>query len=79
MGRNAKKLNFIIEEDICRELESLIPAGKRSFVVNNALRKELETIRRKKSVEKLISLSSKGKRFTTSEIIEGLAKDRRGH
>jgi len=79
MGRNAKKLNFVIEEDIRRELERLIPAGKRSVVVNNALRKELETIRRKKSVEKLVTMSSKGKKFSNHEIIEGLARDRRGH
>jgi hypothetical protein len=79
MGRNARKLNFIIEEGICRELETLIPAGKRSIVVNNALRKELESLRRKSVVEKLISRPPEGKRFSNREIMEGLAKDRKGH
>ena len=79
MGRNTRKLNFLIEEEICRELEKLIPAGKRSVVVNEALRKELETIRRKITVNKILSSSFEGKRFSNREIIEGLARDRKGH
>ena len=51
MGRTSKKLNFLIEEGLCRDLEMLVPAGKRSRVVNEALRKELESIRRKRSIE----------------------------
>jgi len=79
MGRTSKKLNFLIEESLCRDLETLVPAGKRSKVVNEALRKELESIRRKKSVEKLISSPPAGKQFSNCEIIEGLSKDRRSH
>jgi len=79
MGRNSRKLNFLIEEEICRELENLIPPGKRSVVVNEALRKELETIRRKNTVNKILSSPFKGKRFSNREIIEGLARDRKGH
>ena len=79
MGRTSKKLNFLIEEGLCRDLETLVPAGKRSRVVNEALRKELESIRRKRSVEKLLSSPPSGKQFSNREIIEGLSKDRRSH
>lgn len=79
MGRTTKKLNFLIDESICDELERLVPAGKRSKVVNKALRKELDAIRRKKAAEKLLSSQSTGKKFSNTEIIEGLAKDRRTH
>jgi rRNA-processing protein FCF1 len=79
MGRNVRKLNFLIEEGICQELERLIPTGKRSIMVNNALRKELESISRKNTIEKLVRLNPKGKRFSNHEIIDGLAKDRKGH
>jgi len=79
MGRTSKKLNFLIEEELCRDLEMLVPAGKRSKVVNEALRKELESIRRKRSVEKLLSSPPADKRFSNREIIAGLAKDRRSH
>ena len=79
MGRTSKKLNFLIEEGLCRDLETLVPAGKRSKVVNQALRKELESIRRKRSVEKLLGSPPAGKQFSNCEIIEGLHKDRRSH
>jgi hypothetical protein len=79
MGRTAKKLNFLIEEAVCRDLETMIPAGKRSRFVNDALRRELETVRRKTAVEKIISSTSKGKKFSSRCIIEGLARDRRAH
>jgi rRNA-processing protein FCF1 len=79
MRRNLRKLNFMIEEDVRRELEHLIPAGKRSIVVNDALRKELERIRRKSSIEKLLNSNLKGKRYSNSEIIDSLAMDRKEH
>ena len=79
MGRTSKKLNFLIEEGLCRDLEMLVPAGKRSKVVNQALRKELESIRRKKAVEKLLGSPPSGIQFSNSEIIEGLSKDRKSH
>ena len=79
MGGTSKKLNFLIEEGLCRDLEMLVPAGKRSKVVNEALRKELKSIRRKRSVEDLLSSPPAGKRFSNHEIIEGLFRDRRSH
>lgn len=79
MGRTAKKLNFLIEETVCRDLEAMIPAGKRSRFVNDALRRELEAIRRKAAAEKIISSTSKGNKFSSRSIIEGLAKDRGSH
>ena len=79
MGRTSRKLNFLIKETICRELEMLVPAGKRSQIVNEALRKELDSIRRRKAAEGLLAASSKAKRFSNRQIVEGLAKDRRIH
>ena len=79
MGRASRKLNFLIKETICRDLEMLVPAGKRSEIVNEALRKELDSIRRRKAVEKLHASSSKGKSFSNRQIVDGLAKDRRTH
>jgi hypothetical protein len=79
MGRSTRKLNFLIEEDVSRDLESLVPLGQRSKVVNQALRKELELIRRKKVLKRLHAAPSSTKRFSNREIVEGLAKDRRSH
>jgi hypothetical protein len=79
MGRSSRRQNFLIEEDISRDLEKLVPPGKRSQVVNAALRKELELIRRKKAVEQLYALSEVGKTFSSQEIVEILSEDRSGH
>jgi hypothetical protein len=77
--RTSKKLNFLIEEAVCRELEQLVPSGKRSQVVNEALRKELERIRRSQAVEKLRGSPSEGRGLSTREILDGLAQERSSH
>ncbi len=78
MSSTAKRVNFLIEESVSRELAELVPAGKRSQVVNEALRKELEIIRRKAAINRLAS-GSKGKRLFTHEIVSALEKERREH
>jgi len=78
MRSTAKRVNFLIEESLSRELAELVPAGKRSQVVNEALRKELEIIRRKAAISRLVS-GSKGKRLSTREIVSALERDRRKH
>lgn len=72
-----KKLNFFIEEDIRKDLDSLIPLGQRSRVINDALRKELLRRKREQVTEKLMVLKAKGKRFTKDEIVDALKKSRR--
>ena len=79
MRRSSRKMNFLIEEAICKDLEHLVPPGKRSQVVNEALRKELEYIRRRNAVEKLIESSSAIKKLSTREIVEELTQERGGH
>jgi hypothetical protein len=79
VGRTSRKLNFLIEETVWRDLETLVPAGKRSELVNEALRKELDSIRRRMAAEKLLSSSSERKKFSNRQIVEGLAKDRSTH
>jgi hypothetical protein len=79
MAKAARKLNFLIEESICKDLEVLVPLGKRSKVANDALRKELERISRKDVVDKILSMGEKGKKFSNRRIIETLSKDRGVH
>ena len=67
MGQSSKKLNFLIDGNLCREFEMLVPAGKRSKVVNDALRKELESIRRERAVNELLSSLPANKRFSNND------------
>ena len=76
---SAVKSNFLLEDKVKEELESLIPSGKRSKVVNEALKKELLRIKRKKLTERLLSLRSKGPRITMEEIFKTLRENRRKH
>lgn len=79
MGKAARKLNFLIEETVCKDLETLVPAGKRSKIANDALRRELELIRRKNSVDKILLIRAKGRKFSNREINDSLSKDREQH
>lgn len=79
MARITRKLNFLIEESICKDLEELVPSGKRSEVVNEALRKELEVFRRQNAAKELLKSSIKGERYSTRQIVDMLSNDRRSH
>lgn len=74
--RLLKKLNFFVEEDIRKELDELVPAGQKSKIINEALRKELLRIRREKVTEKLVVLKSRGPKVTQKEIVKLLKQDR---
>ena len=79
MKSTAKKLNFVIEEEIRKELEILVPPGQRSRVVNQALRKELERIRKTQTIERLHHLRREGRQLSTQEIISTLREERLRH
>ncbi|MBM2828173.1 MAG: hypothetical protein HW408_705 [Actinobacteria bacterium] len=79
MVNTARKLNFMIRNEIARDLETLVPAGERSKIVNEALARELLSIRRRRLTEKLRLLRDSGPSLTTKEIVAILKKDRRRH
>lgn len=78
MAEGAKKANFMIDQDVQREFERLVPAGQRSKVVNEALRKELEMIRRKRIVKRIKEMKQT-RTFSNQEIVESVEKDRQTH
>jgi hypothetical protein len=65
----------MINDAVRREFECLVPPGERSKVVNEALKKELLSIKRKHLTERLLLLRS-GNILSTGEILETLKKDR---
>ena len=80
MGQGARKMNFLIEKDVEQEMERLVPPGKRSRVVNEALRRQLELMRRKSAVGDLLSEPSRSYRtLSTAAIVDQLSRDREGH
>jgi hypothetical protein len=75
MAQTSRKVNFMINDDVRKEFERLVPSGERSKVANEALKKELNSIKRKRLTEKLLSLRSK-QGLSTNEIVAALKKDR---
>ena len=75
MSQTSKKVNFMINDAVRREFECLVPPGERSKVVNEALKKELISIKRKRLTERLLLLRS-GNILSTGEILGALKKDR---
>ena len=72
----AVKVNIVLDDDIKRELDSLVEAGMRSRVINTALRKELTAIRRRRLSDKLDELRGKTKAVSTKEIVRLIRRDR---
>ena len=79
MPTSGRKINFMIRDEIARDLEALVPAGERSRTVNDALAKELLSIRRRKLAERMRTLRKKGPSVATEEIVAALRKDRERH
>ena len=77
MAQTTKKLNFMIRNELAKELEEMVPPGKRSRVVNDAIMKELIAIRRQKLTEKLLSVKQKSPSLSTDEILTAVKEDRR--
>ena len=70
------KVNIVLDDDVKSELESLVEAGLRSRVINNALRKELMLIRRRQLSDRLDQLRTKTKPISTQEIVRLVRRDR---
>ena len=77
MRKAARKLNFMISEDVALELEKLVPRRQRSKIVNEALQKELSLIRRSQITKKLYKLRESSPLLTTKEIVSLLQHDRK--
>lgn len=77
MAQRAKKVNFMIADDIKEEFERLVPPGERSKVVNEALRKELNLLKRKRLTERLLLLKAKSPLLSTEEIVTALREERK--
>lgn len=76
MAQTAKKVNFMVSDNVRKEFERLVPPGERSKIVNEALRKELNLIKRERLTEKLLSIRAKSPSLST-DAITGLVRKNR--
>ena len=72
----AVKVNIVLDDDLKRELDSLVEAGMRSRVINTALRKELTAIRRRRLSDELDKLRGETRPVSSKEILRLIRRDR---
>ena len=70
------KVNIVLDEDVKAELERLVESGMRSRIINKALRRELQILRRENASKRLDRLRRESKPVASSEIVALLRKDR---
>jgi len=74
--KQSYKLNFIIDQEVKETLEKYVPSGSRSRVVNDALRKELNLLKRKEITAQLAEIREKNVMMDTAEIVNEVKKGR---
>ncbi|MDZ4132264.1 MAG: hypothetical protein U1E11_03935 [Dethiobacteria bacterium] len=74
--KKSYKLNFMIDQEVKETLEKYMPSGSRSRVVNKALRRELDLIKRKKITAKLTGIRNKNVAMDTAAIVVEVKKGR---
>ena len=71
------KVNIVLDDDVKAELDRLVKKGMRSRIINDALRRELKTIRQQAAGKRLDRLRIKTKSVSTAEIVR-LIREVRG-
>ena len=72
----SNKMNFMIDQEVKETLEKYVPSGSRSRVVNEALRKELDLLKRKNITSRLAEIRNKNVLMDTAAIVEEVKKGR---
>ncbi len=70
------KVNFVLDDDVKSDLDHLVENGMRSRIINQALRKELLQLKRRRLAEKHDQLRGRTRAVSTREIVENLRRDR---
>ena len=72
----AVKVNFVLDEDVKNELDTLVESGMRSRIINEALRKELLLIKRRRLAMEQDRLRGQTRTVSNREIVRILRRDR---
>ena len=70
------KVNVVLDDDVKAGLDRLVDSGKRSRVINNALRREIHLISRRVANARLDELRTTTKPVSTDDIVKLIRRDR---
>lgn len=70
------KVNFVLDDDVKADLDRLVESGKRSRVINSALRAEIQRLRRRAASDRLDALRARTAPVPTRAVVRQLRRDR---
>ena len=70
------KVNIVLDDDVKAGLDRLVESGKRSRVINNALRREIQIISRRAASARLDKIRSATKPVSTADVVKLVRRDR---
>lgn len=70
------KVNIILDDDVKAGLDRLVDSGKRSRVINNALRREIQLLSRRAANARLDEMRATTKAVSTDDIVKMVRRDR---
>ena len=70
------KVNVVLDDDVKADLERLVESGKRSRVINRALRREIQLMRRRAASARLDEIRTTTKPVSTADIVKLIRRDR---
>jgi predicted transcriptional regulator len=70
------KVNIVLDDDVKADLDRLVESGKRSRIINNALRREIQLISRRKASSRLDELRKTTTPVSTDAIVRLVRRDR---
>lgn len=70
------KVNIVLDDDVKADLDRLVETGKRSRVINNALRREIQLMSRRAGNARLDAIRTTTRPVSTAEIVKLVRRDR---
>ena len=70
------KVNIVLDDDVKADLDRLVETGKRSRVINNALRREIRLMSRRAANARLDAIRTTTRAVSTGEIVKLVRRDR---
>jgi predicted transcriptional regulator len=70
------KVNIVLDDDVKAGLDRLVDSGKRSRVINNALRREIHLMSRRAANARLDDLRATTRPVSTDDIVKMVRRDR---
>jgi Arc/MetJ-type ribon-helix-helix transcriptional regulator len=70
------KVNIVLDDDVKVDLDRLVESGRRSRVVNDALRRELRLMQRQAASARLDGLRRETRRVSTDDLVKLVRQDR---